>query len=148
MEKQAKAKATGTRGGSSTGGKRGVPQIPPLEWAVAALGLVLVAGTAVLLAFQGYAGGNSPPDISLRVESIVELRNGYVAKVKAVNVGGATAADVIVEGELANASGVVEKSEMSFQYLPPHSTRTGGLFFKRNPREFEVRLTAKGYEAP
>ena len=148
MEKHSKAKPVGTRAGSSTGPKRGAPQIPPLEWAVAAVGLVLVAGTAVLLALQGYAGGNSPPDISLRVESIVELRNGYVAKVKAVNVGGGTAADVIVEGELANASGVVETSEMSFQYLPPHSARTGGLFFKRDPRKYEVRLTAKGYESP
>jgi uncharacterized protein (TIGR02588 family) len=148
MEKQAKPKATGTRGGSSTGGKRGVPRIPPLEWAVAALGLMLVAGTAVLLAFQGYASGSSPPDITLRVESIVELRNGYVAKVKAVNVGGSTAADVLVEGELANASGVVEKSEMSFQYLPPHSARTGGLFFRSDPRKYELKLTAKGYESP
>ena len=148
MEKHSKAKPVGTRAGSSTDRKRGAPQIPPLEWAVAAVGLVLVAGTAVLLALQGYAGGNSPPDISLRVESIVELRNGYVAKVKAVNVGGGTAADVIVEGELANASGVVEKSEMSFQYLPPHSARTGGLFFMRDPRKYEVRLTAKGYESP
>jgi uncharacterized protein (TIGR02588 family) len=148
MEKHTKAKAVSTRGGSSTGRKRGVPQIPPVEWAVAALGLVLVAGTAVLLAFQAYSSGSSPPDITLRVESIVELRNGYVAKVKAVNVGGGTAADVIVEGELANASGVVEKSEMSFQYLPPHSARTGGLFFRKDPRQFEVRLTAKGYESP
>ena len=146
MEKPRKPKSTGTR--AATGHKSAVGEIPPLEWAVAAIGLLLVVATAGLLVVQGYVNGGSPPDISLRVESITRLRNGYVAKVKAVNVGGEAAVDVTVVGELANASGVAEQSEMSFQYLPPHSERTGGIFFTKDPRQFELKLTAKGYESP
>jgi len=146
MEKHAKAKS-GAR--ASTGARKSsVVDIPPLEWAVAAVGLLLVGATVVLLLFQASTNGGSAPDISLRVESVVVLKNGYLARVKEVNVGGATAAEVMVEGELVDASGVAEKSEMSFQYLPPHSARTGGLFFTRDPRKYTVRLTAKGYEAP
>lgn len=144
MEKPRKPKSAGSR----TGHKSKVSEIPPLEWAVAAIGLALVVATAVLLVVQGYSNGGSPPDIALRVESISKLNNGYVATVKAMNVGGAAAADVRVEGELVGASGVAEKSEMSFQYLPPHSEREGGIFFTKDPRQFEVRLTAKGYESP
>jgi len=122
--------------------------IPPLEWAVAALGLALVLAVAVFLAVQGYADRRSPPDISLRAESVVELRNGYLVSVHALNTGGKTAGDVTVEGVLANASGVAETSQMSFQYLPPNSPRTGGLFFTRDPRQFALTLRPMGYEAP
>lgn len=129
------------------GGKRGVARIPPLEWAVAGVGLALVLGTAVFLGSQAYAD-RSPPDISLRVDSVVQLRTGYLVRVEAVNVGGTTADAVIVEGVLASASGVAERSEMSYQYLPPNSPRTGGLFFTRDPRQFQLTLRPMGYEAP
>jgi len=133
---------------SKSGGKIEAAEIPPLEWAVAAVGLVLVLGTAVFLASQGYANRSSPPDISLRSESVVQLRNGYLMNVEALNVGGSTAADVKVTGALANASGVAETSEMTFRYLPPNSARTGGLFFTKDPRQFKLTLRPTGYEAP
>ena len=122
--------------------------IPLLEWIAAAIGLVLVAGTALLLAWQGYANRASPPDISVRVDKVSQVRNGFVATVRAVNVGGTTASGVKVEAELVSASGVAETSETTFQYLPPHSARTGGVFFRKDPRQFEIRLTPKGYESP
>jgi len=128
--------------------KSGVEHIPLLEWIVAAIGLVLVAGTALLLAWQGYANRAAPPDVSVRVETIAPIRNGYVVTVRALNAGGTTAAAVKIEAELVSASGVAEASETTFQYLPPHSARTGGIFFRKDPRLFEIRLTPKGYESP
>ena len=50
--------------------------------------------------------------------------------------------------ELVGPAGVVETSEMSFKFLPPRSPRKGGLYFSRDPRQFSLRLTALGYEAP
>lgn len=122
--------------------------IPPLEWAVAALGLALVLAVAVFLGVHGYADRRSPPDISLRAESVVELRSGFLVSVQAVNTGGKTAGAVTVEGVLRNSSGVAETSQMSFQYLPPNSPRTGGLFFTRDPLQYTLTLRPMGYEAP
>ena len=122
--------------------------IPRIEWLVAFVGLALVVGTALFIAYTGYTRGSSPPDISIAVEAIVELRQGYVVKIRAANRGDTTAANVTVEGELKGASGIAETSAATFQYLPPDSERRGGLYFTNDPRRHELTLKPKGYEAP
>jgi len=124
------------------------PDIPRIEWLVAFVGLSLVLGTAIFIAYAGYTRGSSPPDISIAVEAVVELRQGYVVKIRAENRGDTTAANVTVEGELKSASGIAETSEATFQYLPPKSERRGGLFFTNDPRRYELDLKPKGYETP
>jgi len=124
------------------------PDIPRIEWLVAFVGLSLVLGTAIFIAYAGYTRGSSPPDISIAVEAVVELRQGYVVKIRAENRGDTTAANVTVEGELKSASGIAETSEATFQYLPPKSERRGGLFFTNDPRRYELALKPKGYETP
>ena len=119
-----------------------------MEWAAAAIGVALVTSTLVFLMWLGFTRGDSPPDVSLHVDSIVPMREGYVVTLRAVNSGDTTAADVTVEGRLAGASGIAETAEMTFRYLPPRSERRGGLFFSRDPRQLEVKLKAKGYETP
>lgn len=122
--------------------------IPRFEWIVAAIGLGLVAATVGFIAWQGFTGSSSPPRLSFQVHAIAEVPNGYLVKVRATNSGDETAADVKVEGELRGPSGSVEKSETSFKYLPPRSTRSGGLYFTHDPRTLEIEIRPKGYEAP
>ena len=124
------------------------PDIPPLEWLFAAIGLALVAATIALIAWKGLTGNGSPPQLSFQVKAIVEVPNGYLVEVRAWNGGDETAADVKVEGELRGPSGNVETSETSFKYLPPRSARSGGLYFTHDPRKLEMAIRAKGYEAP
>ena len=122
--------------------------IPVAEWICAAIGFTVVSVTLAFLAYRAFAGGDSPPDISIRVESIAQLREGYVLMIAATNRGDRTAANVKVEASLKAPAGVVETSEMSFTYLPPRSERRGGLFLRRDPRKFELSVNAKGYENP
>jgi uncharacterized protein (TIGR02588 family) len=124
------------------------PDIPRIEWLVAFVGLALVLGTAIFIAYAGYTRGSSPPEISIAVEAVVELRQGYVVKIRAANRGDTTAANVTVEGELRRGSAVAETSEATFQYLPPNSERRGGLYFTHDPRKHELTLKPKGYEVP
>ena len=124
------------------------PDIPRLEWVFAAIGFALVAATIGFIAWQGYTGNGSPPQLSFEVRAIANVPNGYLVEVLAVNNGEETAADVKVEGELRGASGTVETSETSFKYLPPRSWRSGGLYFANDPRTLELSIRAKGYEAP
>ncbi|HYC46551.1 MAG TPA: hypothetical protein VED01_13850 [Burkholderiales bacterium] len=122
--------------------------IPLWEWIFAWIGFALVATTIGFLAYKAATGDGTPPDIELRAESVVPLERGYLVTVSASNRGDRTAADVKVEGELRKGAVTVEKSEMSFQYVPGRSQRTGGLYFTHDPRPLQLVIRAHGYEKP
>jgi uncharacterized protein (TIGR02588 family) len=67
---------------------------------------------------------------------------------RALNEGGATAAQLMIEGELSGPDGPIETSEATLDYLPPRSGRQGGLFFARDPRGLDLQLRARGYAKP
>ena len=124
------------------------PDIPALEWVFAILGFALVAGTAIFVTWHGLTRGSAPPDVSVRVDGVAQVRNGYVVTIRGRNAGATTAKNLKVEGELTKGGEVVESAEMSFDYLPPDSERKGGLMFSKDPRQYELKLTPKGYEVP
>jgi uncharacterized protein (TIGR02588 family) len=122
--------------------------IPIWEWIVAAVGFVLVASVIGFLLYEAIGGNRLPPDVKLSVDSVVQTGNGYLAKITAVNEGGMTAEGVVVEGELRSGTEPVERSRTTIDYLPPRSHKKGGLFFTRDPRQFELKMRPFGYEEP
>ena len=128
--------------------KRSTGEIPPLEWVVGALGALIVAAALAFLIYEGVAGDRSAPDIKVEIKETAQVRNGYRVRFEAMNEGGEAAANIVIEGELAKGETSVETSETSIGYLPSHSERGGGLFFNRDPRSFELRVRARGYEDP
>lgn len=127
---------------------RGAPDIPLIEWVFAAVGFALVAGTIGFIAWRGIVGEGAPPQVSFQVDAVSRLRDGYLVEFHASNRGDRTAADVTIKGDLAGPAGSVETSEMSFKYLPPRSTRKGGLYFEHDPAGLSLTLRAQGYEGP
>lgn len=121
---------------------------PILEWVVAGVGLVLVVSAIGFLLYQAAAGKLSSPDVTVQVESIVTLRSGYLVKIKIINHGDATAEGLVVEGELKKGEEQIEVSHTEIDYAPAHSEKQGGLFFSQDPRQFELRVRALGYEEP
>lgn len=124
------------------------PDIPRMEWFVALLGLTLVVLTVGWIIWRGLTRESAPPQVALQVQSVVEIGNGYLVHLQAINQGGKTAADVKVAGTLSNARGQIETAEMTFKFLPPGSPKQGGLFFAHDPRTLKLELNAQGYEAP
>jgi uncharacterized protein (TIGR02588 family) len=122
--------------------------IPALEWITGALGFMLVAGVILVLCYTAITVTHSPPDINVSVAAVVHNRNGYLVIVKTVNHGGATAAGVVVQGELRNASQVLERSQATLDYSPPGSEKQAGLFFTRDPHQFQLHVRALGYVEP
>jgi uncharacterized protein (TIGR02588 family) len=123
-------------------------QIPLLEWVVAGLGALLVAGTIGYLVFQALGRDQTPPDVEIVALRVLAREHGHLVEFRAVNQGGATATQLLVEGELAGPDGPVETAAATLDYLPPGSEREGGLLFSRDPRAFELHLRAKGYAKP
>ena len=122
--------------------------IPIWEWIVAGVGLVLVASVIGFLIYEAFTGKRLPPDVKLSVDSVVEIRNGVLVRITAVNEGGMTAEGVIVEAELRSGTEPVERSRTTIDYLPPRSEKRAGLFFTRDPRQLDLQVRSLGYEEP
>jgi uncharacterized protein (TIGR02588 family) len=146
------------RGGSQTAtensraGFRGSDQeaqaIPTLEWIVGGIGFVIIAGVLGFLLYDGMSDHNPLPDIKLSVDAVMPARNGYLVRITATNEGGLTAEGVIVEGELRSGTEMLERSQTVIEFLPSHSKKRAGLYFSRDPRQFELNLRPHGYEEP
>lgn len=117
-------------------------------WGIALVGLAMVVGSIGFMLYEAAAGDPSPPDVTVRVDLILPTRNGHLVKFRVVNEGGSTAEGLTVEGELRNGIESVETSNTTIEYVPSHSEREGGLYFTLDPKEYELRLRAKGYEKP
>lgn len=125
------------------------PPIPPAEWIVAGIGLVVFASVLGLMVWDAVAGDQSPPRITVQVDSIAPSGDGYLLKFLARNDGGETAAEVVVDGELpASSGGAAETASATLDFLPAHSERRGGFFFKTKPDQNTVRLRASSYREP
>lgn len=122
--------------------------IPVLEWVAAALGLALTALVVGVIAWEAFDTDATPPAMRIAVQSISPAAGGYVAEIALTNEGGQPAGQVTVEGVLAASDGAPEVSEVTFDYVPDHSTRKGGLFFRADPRGRELQLRAEGFVEP
>ena len=121
---------------------------PPWMWAIGLLGLVLVLGSIAFMLYEAAAGDSSPPDVTVKVESIAASRNGFLVRFSVINEGGSTAEGLTVEGELRKGTQSIEISNTTIEYVPSHSQREGGLYFTSDPNQHELRVRAKGYEKP
>jgi uncharacterized protein (TIGR02588 family) len=131
------------------GKERGKLNEAPLwMWGIALLGLALVLGSIGFMLYEAAAGDSSPPDVTVRVDSIAPSRNGFLVRFRVINEGGSTAEGLTVEGELRKGTESVETSNTTVEYVPSHSEREGGLYFSIDPQQYELRVRAKGYEKP
>ena len=128
--------------------KRGNQKPPALEWLAAAIGFILVAGTIGFLIYSAATAKNTPPTLTVRTNSIETIEGGYLVKFSLYNSGENNAADVVVEGKLAQNGEDLETSSVTIKYSPSHSRREGGLFFTKNPQELELQIRPLGYEKP
>ena len=124
------------------------PSTPLVEWLAAGVGLFLVVATIVLVASEAFMADPSPPQVEVRALEVRRSGPRFLVIVEARNVGGSPAAGVLVEGELRPSNGEAETAEASFDFIPDHSSRRGGLFFQTDPRQGRLSLRAKGYSEP
>jgi uncharacterized protein (TIGR02588 family) len=69
-------------------------------------------------------------------------------RIRVENAGDTTAAQLAIEGALKPPSGEEEKSEITIDYVPGRSERSGALFFKSNPVNSDLQIRPLGYEKP
>ncbi|MGQ0559764.1 MAG: hypothetical protein ACT4OE_09300 [Sphingosinicella sp.] len=120
-----------------------------LEWAAALFGAAVLAAMIFVLGREALAGReDAPAAIVLSAERIHQLGSGHAVEVEARNAGGATAADVQLEGALMDGGEEVEKAAATLDYLPGQSRRRAVLYFTRDPADHRLELRATGYQQP
>lgn len=119
-----------------------------LERIAATIGLLLALGIFGVIGWQAQNGQHEqPPALVASVERVTANTGGYVVEVTVQNRSDATAAGVVIEGELkAGSSG--EKSQATISYIPGRSRRSAGLIFRDDPRSASLDLRVLGFERP
>lgn len=123
-------------------------RIPRLEWAAAAVGAVLLVGTLAFLVREALVSEERPGPVAFSVRQVRPLGPGFLVELEARNTGDATYAELEVEGTLRGRGGREERATVTFDYLPGRSSREGGLFFRSDPAQGELEVTAKGFRRP
>lgn len=120
-----------------------------LEWAVAAVGAVLVAAAIIYLIWYGIVRPDGPPELTLRpLSEAKQMEGGYLLPVELKNQGYSTAANVEIAGELRAGSESVETSHASIDYVPQQSTRKAYFQFTENPADYTLELRVEGMAKP
>jgi uncharacterized protein (TIGR02588 family) len=120
----------------------------PWEWAVAALGAILLAGAIGYMAYFAIGKNSEPPAIVITQRAITPSGSGYLVLVDIANRGNSTAASLTIAGELKRGGSTIETRRVTLDYLPRHSERRTGLFFTKDPNRFQLELYPVGYTEP
>jgi uncharacterized protein (TIGR02588 family) len=123
-------------------------QIAFWEQAVAFLGVAVVAATLAYLGWQIATEGDGPPVLRVQAGTSQPNGTGYLVGFEAFNDGPSTATALEIVGRLERDGTPIEESRATIDYLPPRSSRQGGLFFARDPAGFNLVLRSGGYADP
>lgn len=118
------------------------------EQAVAFLGSLVVAATLGFLGWQIVVAEEGPPVVRVQAGASRPSGTGYLVGFEAFNEGATTATSLEILGRLERAGVVLEESRATVDYLPPGSSRMGGLFFGRDPASLTLVLQPGGYADP
>lgn len=122
--------------------------IPSLEWVVGSIGFVFVVASIGFMLYQAFVVDEIAPEILIETEAIEPSGSSYLVKIQVTNQGGLVVAGLVIEGILKDGAEEVEISETTIDYVPAGSQRKAGLFFTRNPQEFDLHFRAKSYVEP
>ena len=121
---------------------------PPLaERIIGTVSAAVILGLMVFLGARALANNGTPPDIVVELRGVTQVGAGWLVEVEATNLGSAAATDLEIEGEMP-APGGRERRSVVLEYVPPRSSRRGGLYFTGDPRTRPLTLRALGYRSP
>ena len=120
-----------------------------VEWAVFAVGLLLVLSALGYLIYEGATMGSDPPGLEVRLGTPAARTHNFIVPVSVTNHGDETAEGVTVEVTLESGAGQEPaRGEITIAFIPRRATRDGWVAFQQDPRS--ARLTARvlGYGKP
>jgi uncharacterized protein (TIGR02588 family) len=118
------------------------------EYALGALGGLLVLVLLGFLLQQVVTGRGSAPELAVTVTAVEPRGDGWEVAFRVENSGGRTAVELEVSGSLTQDGREVEESSATIAYVPPDSRRGGVLLFSEDPRDGRLEVRPAGYASP
>lgn len=119
-----------------------------MEWLLAGVSALLLAGMVGYLAWEGLARPEGPPQVSVQAGEPRPVAGGFLVEFTARNDGRSSAANVQIVGELGTPPDVLERAEAVLDYVPQGSTRKGWLTFRRDPAGHGLAVMVGGQTEP
>ena len=119
-----------------------------VEWLAAGVGALLFAAMIGYMIALGLSETEGVPTIRISAETPRRQGDMFIVRFEARNEGSQTAAGLVVKGTLTKGETEIETSEVTIDYLPTGSTRSGGFFFKHDPKAYALDLSPTGYVDP
>lgn len=142
---------SGNQGADGGKGRHEEHHATLLERVTGLVGAAIVLGLVGFMLYEAIWGGHSPPNIEVELVRVVPSGDDYLARIRVHNIGGNTAAGVIVSGKLVppgTAGSKAESASVTVDYVPPGSSVEIGMFFDARPNERTLQLSADGYVQP
>lgn len=117
-----------------------LPPRPLLQWAMATAGLLITLSAIGIIVWE-MAQPDAEPRLSTHIVARSQSDTGYVVEVKVANGGDDTAANVDIEGRVAD-----QTATATLDYVPGHGHAVAYLRFDIDPSSAVV--TVKGWSAP
>ena len=124
------------------------PHKNALEWTVFAASAVVIAGVVALLVWNGTAAHDQPPLLRIRTGEPVADGEVFRVPVEVRNEGDRTAEGAQIEILLLRDGQAIERAELMLPFVPRHSSRSGWVTFRHDPRCCAITARAVGYNAP
>lgn len=109
-----------------------------LEWAVFAIGLLLVLSALGYLSYKTFTNKTTPPEIEVKFWEDPSEAAPYRYAVEVNNKGGETAEEVTVELVQKKDNAPIETSALKLAFVPKDSKREGWLNFHHDPKKADT----------
>jgi uncharacterized protein (TIGR02588 family) len=119
-----------------------------IEWLTGAVCAVLVAGMIGWIGYEAVTGLEGRPELSTRIVHQEKAGDGQRVVFLIENTGARTGAGVVVEGQIRDGDTVLETSEVTFDYVPAHSSVSGAMLFQSPPDAGRLQIRPTGYSDP
>jgi uncharacterized protein (TIGR02588 family) len=119
-----------------------------VEWLAAGVGAALFAAMIGYMIVVGLKETEGVPSVRISAETPVRQGDTFLVSFDARNEGNQTASGLVVRATLSQGETEIETSEVTIDYLPTGSTRSGGFFFRHDPQAYSLKLAPAGYVDP
>lgn len=119
-----------------------------IEWLTGVVSMAFVLALIGWIGWDAIGPRDTAPELSVRMLGTSAEGAGYHVRFEIANAAKATAAGVVVRGEIRDGGRTLETIEMTLDYVPMKSTAQGGLIFTSDPEGRSVRVSAVGYSDP